>query len=291
MIPQHAHYDVVIIGAGMVGAALACALTHAPAPPLKLLLVEASRVQTGKAEQPGFDARSTVLSAGTVDYLKLLGLWQTMAPSAAVIEKIAVSDQGHFGGVQMNSGEAGVTALGHVVENAAIGRALNAALLQNQQLELCSPVQVTKLTPHVQGMQLALQSGEAATPVTITASLVVLAEGGRSGLAQQLGIHFNENSYGQRAIIANVAALLVYFFCAVAALELRRRNVQSGGIPFRVPGAGVVPILACVVIIGMLTSITLDEWTSIVITAAAAAGLYVLSYRHRAKTAKARAAA
>ncbi|MEN9592587.1 MAG: hypothetical protein RJA21_1061, partial [Gemmatimonadota bacterium] len=34
-----------------------------------------------------------------------------------------------------------------------------------------------------------------------------------------------------------------------------------------------------------------DEWTSIVITAAAAAGLYVLSYRHRAKTAKARAAA
>lgn len=99
------------------------------------------------------------------------------------------------------------------------------------------------------------------------------------------------SGFGSLAIIANVAALLVYFFCAVAALELRRRNVQSGGIPFRVPGAGVVPILACVVIIGMLTSITLDEWTSIVITAAAAAGLYVLSYRHRAKTAKARAAA
>lgn len=99
------------------------------------------------------------------------------------------------------------------------------------------------------------------------------------------------SGFGSLAIIANVAALLVYFFCAVAALELRRRNVQSGGIPFRVPGAGVVPILACAVIIGMLTSITLDEWTSIVITAAAAAGLYVLSYRHRAKTAKARAAA
>jgi amino acid transporter len=99
------------------------------------------------------------------------------------------------------------------------------------------------------------------------------------------------SGFGSLAIIANVAALLVYFFCAVAALELRRRNVQSGGIPFRVPGAGVVPILACVVIIGMLTSITRDEWTSIVITAAAAAGLYVLSYRHRATKAKARAAA
>lgn len=203
---QHAHYDVVIIGAGMVGAALACALTHAPAPPMKLLLVEASRLQAGKAEQPGFDARSTVLSAATVDYLKLLGLWEPIAPGAAAIEHIQVSDQGHFGGVQMESREAGVAALGHVAENASIGRALNDALLKNQQLELCSPAQVTMLTPHMQGMQLSLQSGaDAAESATITASLVVLAEGGRSGLSQQLGIHSNHNSYGQRAIIANVA--------------------------------------------------------------------------------------
>lgn len=206
MIPQHAHYDVVIIGAGMVGAALACALTHAGAPPLKLLLVEASRVQTGKAEQPGFDARSTVLSAGTIDYLKQLGLWQAMAPAAAAIEHIKVSDQGHFGGVRMASVEAGVASLGHVVENAAIGRSFNDALLQNPLLDLCSPVKVTALVPHVGGMQLALQAVEAdAAPATVTASLVVLAEGGRSGLAQTLGIHINQNSYGQRAIIANVA--------------------------------------------------------------------------------------
>ncbi|QJR35411.1 APC family permease [Gemmatimonas groenlandica] len=99
------------------------------------------------------------------------------------------------------------------------------------------------------------------------------------------------SGFGPLAIIANVAALLVYFACAVAALELRRRNVQSGGIPFRVPGAGVVPILACVVIIGLLTSITLAEWTSILVTAAVASGLYVLSYRHRAAKAKAAATA
>jgi amino acid transporter len=94
------------------------------------------------------------------------------------------------------------------------------------------------------------------------------------------------SGFGPLAIIANVAALLVYFFCAVAALELRRRNVQSGGVPFRVPGAGVVPVLACVVIVGLLTSITMAEWSSILITAAVAAGLYVLSYRSRAARAK-----
>ena len=94
------------------------------------------------------------------------------------------------------------------------------------------------------------------------------------------------SGFGPLAIIANVAALLVYFFCAVAALELRRRNVQSGGVPFRVPGAGVVPVLACVVIVGLLTSITMAEWSSILITAVVAAGLYVLSYRSRAARAK-----
>ena len=95
------------------------------------------------------------------------------------------------------------------------------------------------------------------------------------------------SGFGPLAIIANVAALLVYFFCAVAALELRRRNVQSGGVPFRVPGAGVVPVLACVVIVGLLTSITLAEWSSSLITAAAAAALSVSSYRSRAARAKA----
>ncbi|MES2604034.1 MAG: NAD(P)-binding protein, partial [Pseudomonadota bacterium] len=63
LLPQHSHYDVIIIGAGMVGATLACALTHQLQNPGRILLVEASRILSGKAEQPGFDARSTVLSA------------------------------------------------------------------------------------------------------------------------------------------------------------------------------------------------------------------------------------
>ncbi|HTQ99182.1 MAG TPA: 2-octaprenyl-6-methoxyphenyl hydroxylase [Candidatus Acidoferrum sp.] len=203
MKPLHADYDVVIIGAGMVGATLACALTHGATDPARILLVEASPVRSGKAEQPGFDARSTVLSAGSVDYLARLGLWQGMAPRAAAIHHIEVSDQGHFGGVHLHDSDAGVEALGHVVENAAIGQALNTALLARSDFELCSPLQVTAVTPQPGAMQLALQSGDETS--AITAKLVVLAEGGRSGLLQQLGIHVNSESYGQSAVIANLA--------------------------------------------------------------------------------------
>lgn len=203
--PQHDHYDVVIIGAGMVGATLACALTHQLTDPGKILLVEASLIHTGKAAQPGFDARSTVLSASSVDYLRTLGLWQAMQAAATPIHHIQVSDQGHFGGVHMQGSDARVEALGHVVENPVIGQALNQALLDSAAIELCCPVQVTAVKPQPGSMLLSLQADDKV--YSISAALVVLAEGGRSGLMQQLGIHINSHSYGQSAVIANLAML------------------------------------------------------------------------------------
>lgn len=83
-------------------------------------------------------------------------------------------------------------------------------------------------------------------------------------------------SFGPLAIFSNVAALLVYFACAVAAWELRRRNVQEGGTPFRVPGAAFVPVLTCLVIIGLLTSITWAEWQVVLGVAALASLLFLL---------------
>lgn len=203
-LPQATHYDVVIVGAGMVGASLALALTHGERVPMRLLLVEASTLRTqSPPEQPGFDARSTVLSAGTVDYFRELGLWETLRHDATAIERIHVSDQGRFGSVRLDAAEVQVPALGHVVENAALGRALNAALHAGTALELCAPVSVARLQPDEKGMRLQLESAEGG--MDITAALVVLAEGGRSALPAQLGIVHRHQAYGQGAVIANVA--------------------------------------------------------------------------------------
>jgi basic amino acid/polyamine antiporter, APA family len=90
------------------------------------------------------------------------------------------------------------------------------------------------------------------------------------------------SAFGPLAIIANVAALLVYFACSLAAWQLRRRDVRAGGIPFRVPGGGVVPLLSCAMIIGLLSSITIPEWQVLVIVLAAASGLFVMTRRRRA---------
>jgi amino acid transporter len=71
------------------------------------------------------------------------------------------------------------------------------------------------------------------------------------------------NSFERLAIIANLSTLVLYGTCCVATWQLRRRDVQGGGTPFRLPAPAVVIVLACLVIGWMLTSVTLAEWTAL----------------------------
>ncbi len=84
------------------------------------------------------------------------------------------------------------------------------------------------------------------------------------------------------AILANLSTVLLYAGCALAAWQLRRRGVQAGGTPFRLPGGGVVPFLALAVIGFLLTSIKRDEWLVVLAVLAAAAVVYLLARGRRA---------
>jgi len=91
------------------------------------------------------------------------------------------------------------------------------------------------------------------------------------------------SSFGSLAVISNVAALLCYFGCAAAAWKLRRDGVQEPGtVPFRAPGGVVTPILACVAIIALLTSITVPEWLVLLQVTVAAIAVFFITKKHRA---------
>ena len=60
-------------------------------------------------------------------------------------------------------------------------------------------------------------------------------------------------------LLSNVAVLSAYLLCCLAAIELQRRNVQADGRPFVLPGGPLVPLLACVVTLWLLSSATLPE--------------------------------
>jgi amino acid transporter len=67
-------------------------------------------------------------------------------------------------------------------------------------------------------------------------------------------------SFGVLALLSNVALLSSYLLCCLAAIELRRRNVQAGGRPFTLPGGPLVPGLACVVLLWLLSHATAQEF-------------------------------
>lgn len=91
------------------------------------------------------------------------------------------------------------------------------------------------------------------------------------------------SQFGRLAILANVATLLVYAACCLAAWELRRRGVQAGGTPFRVPGAAVVPWLALAAIAYMLTPITRMEWLVMGGVVAVATAIFFVTREHRSR--------
>ena len=93
------------------------------------------------------------------------------------------------------------------------------------------------------------------------------------------------SSFERLAILANISTLVLYAMCAIAAWQLRRRNVQSGGTPFRVPVPALVIPLALAVIVWMLTSVELDEWKALGKALAVAAVIYLVWLFRRPPTA------
>jgi len=87
-------------------------------------------------------------------------------------------------------------------------------------------------------------------------------------------------TFEKLALLANVSILLLYGACAAAAWELRRRDVRAGGTPFRVPFAGVVPALAILVIVALLTGVQPKEW-GVVSAVLVVSALLFLSTRSR----------
>ena len=67
-------------------------------------------------------------------------------------------------------------------------------------------------------------------------------------------------SFGVLVLLANVALLFSYLLCCLAAIELQRRNVQTSGSPFVPPGGPLVPALACVVVLWLLSHATGREF-------------------------------
>jgi APA family basic amino acid/polyamine antiporter len=94
------------------------------------------------------------------------------------------------------------------------------------------------------------------------------------------------NNFETLAIIANVSAALVYIGCAGAAWKLGRRPAPANTEAFGIPGGGLVPLLAIVALVFLLSAVTIREWSVLVIVIVVASALYLMARRRFSEVAR-----
>ena len=205
-IKTQSHYNITIIGGGMVGMSLALLLAHANAE-WRIALLDAQSFSENEANffHASFDARSTAIAHGSISIFQSLDVWGKLSEQATAIRKIHISDAGHLMGGVINAQDYAVDAVGYVIPNQWIGKVLLSAMKNLPNIQLFSSTCAEKITPKKTGAAVQLRHTTSTKIEQIETDLVIMADGGQSKLAQQLGIDFNIQPYHQTAIIANVA--------------------------------------------------------------------------------------
>ncbi|TVQ90780.1 MAG: 2-octaprenyl-3-methyl-6-methoxy-1,4-benzoquinol hydroxylase [Chromatiaceae bacterium] len=190
-------FDMLVIGGGMVGAAFACAAAR-----------DGWRIAVIDGQPPAqgwpageIDLRVSALSRASQRILERLGVWpRCQALGVSPYREMVVWDAVGGAEIRFDSAALGEADLGHIVENRVTRLALWEALEQTPNVALCCPAAVAALKIDATGVQLHLADGR-----TLSARLVVGADGRESFLRQHLGIGTSGYEYDQRAIVAHVA--------------------------------------------------------------------------------------
>lgn len=187
--------DIVIVGGGMVGLALAAALKHSE---LRIAVIEGRVPSLELAELP--DVRVSALSRSSEIMLRNLGAWQGITSRrAAPYSAMEVWERDSFARIEFSANQMTQPDLGHIVENRVIQLALLEQVQKQANVTLFMPAQCQSLAVGESEAWLTLDNGQ-----SLTAKLIVGADGANSWVRQQQDIPLTHWDYGHSALVANV---------------------------------------------------------------------------------------
>lgn len=240
---MHTTHDIIIVGGGIVGLTLACALAQQTN--LSLLVLDAQVPKTSAAQSEYHRVSAITLASQRI--FSALGVWENIKQiRVSPFTHIMVWDGHDRGEIEFDCKTVAETALGFIVENEVMQAVLYKKLSTYPQVKVLAPIQLQACSTTADSIQFTTT-----TQQQFTAKIAVAADGARSWLREQAEIPINQHDYEQTAIVATVSTALPHQKMArqvflesgpLAFLPLVEENLSS--IVWSVPNAQAKTLLA-----------------------------------------------
>lgn len=210
------HFDCVIVGGGMVGAASALMLAQLG---LRVAIVEPFEPEPYSPEQ-SLDLRVSAISVASQHLLEQLGVWSQVTQwRACPYKRLGVWEQ-EYAYTEFNADDIEQQQLGHIVENRLLQLALWQKINTETNITLFCPHHLVnlsqkspqlipqdvsqKIIQEVQLVNLTLKNTTSLTETNITTNLVIAADGANSQVRKMVDIGITAWDYQQSAMLINV---------------------------------------------------------------------------------------
>ena len=185
-------YQVVVVGAGLVGAAAALALGRRG---LRVALVER---QPPQVPTDTWDTRIYAISPAPQRFLERIGVWQRMdAGRIQPVYRMDVAGDAS-GAIRLDAYESGVSHLASILESGRLQHALWQAIEADGNVAVHCPASIESIVREAPFTQITLADG-----MTLEAELVVGADGAASRIREWAGLASTLTPYGQSGVVAN----------------------------------------------------------------------------------------
>ncbi len=192
-------FDIVIVGAGLVGASLACAIAQFKQTQLlRIALIEAGNdVQHFNDES--FDPRVVALTQASQNFFRQLGVWEDIEQTRVCgYRDMHVWDGEGTAEIHFSSADVRSDYLGHIVENSVIVNLLRKNIAQYSQVKLIQPATI-KAMENSNAVIVTLDNG-----TRLVTRLLIAADGAHSTVRELAEFETREWDYGHKAIITTV---------------------------------------------------------------------------------------
>ncbi|KOC89434.1 3-demethoxyubiquinol 3-hydroxylase [Winslowiella iniecta] len=192
---QETHFDVVVVGGGMVGAALASGLAQQG---FSIAVLEQEQAAEFDAQSDP-DVRISAIGSASVDLLKQLEVWPAIEQMRSAAYRQLETWEWQTACVSFDAASLGLPELGYMVENRVLQRALWQRLQQQPQVTLFCPASLQNIEQRNGGWTVTLNNQQ-----QLTARLVVGADGANSQVRQLAGIGIHGWNYSQSCMLISI---------------------------------------------------------------------------------------